>query len=433
MLRARTSSILLAVISLAFAALPSVAPLFGADKESVLHNFGKGHDGNAPEGGLIFDAAGNLYGTTLQGGAFDCAYDTGCGTVFELTPQGDGTWQESILHYFDFSYKDGFNPNAALIFDSQGNLYGTTTGENSDNSEGGSVFELSPQKGGRWKFKLLYAFGSDGGEPWGGSLIFDPAGNLYGTTSVGGDAGNGTVFELTPRSNGQWKEKVLHSFKGTDGEFPNGGLVFDTAGNLYGTTCCGGDFPPTCGGYGCGTVFELTPEANGSWKEHVLHRFNGTDGFGPGGSVTIDAGGNLYGTTEGGGNHDYGIVFELSPGRNGKWKETILHRFNGSDGSSPSSNLIFDAAGNLYGTTLFGGLNICTPHGCGTAFELMPSTGGKWTEKVLVKFQGMKGQFPSAPLIFDNAGNLYGETDEGGPLSGTACFEGCGVVFQIIP
>src|ERR1019366_934096 len=209
--------------------------------------------------------------------------------------------------------------------------------------------------------KVLYSFihnGTDGGFPQAG-LIFDAAGNLYGTTSEGGTSsscsgGCGTVFELTPTAGGGWTEKVLHNFNsnGTDGANPYAGLIFDAAGNLYGTTTVGGT-------YYYGTVFELTPTAGGGWTEKVLHSFNynGTDGNNPQASLTIDAAGNLYGTTSGGGTYgNYkGTVFELTPAAGGDWTETVLHNFVGPDGAAPLAGLIFDAAGNLYGTTSGGG------------------------------------------------------------------------------
>jgi len=203
--------------------------------------------------------------------------------------------------------------------------------------------------------------GKDGIVPYFGALIFDGAGNLYGTTVYGGTDNIGTVFQLTPGSNGKWTEKVLHSFNGKDGGIPYAGLVFDAAGNLYGTT------------FG-NTVFQLAPRANGKWTEKVLHIFNGKRGAGPGaGSLIFDAAGNLYGTTEVGGaytricGNGCGTAFELSPGANGTWNEKILYRFNRTNGYYPIAGVIMDAAGNLYGTTSSGGA-----HGQGTVFEITP-------------------------------------------------------------
>src|ERR1035441_332430 len=215
------------------------------------------------------------------------------------------TWataQEKVLHNFNNNGTDGTNPRAGLIFDAAGNLYGTT--ENGGTNGVGTVFELTPTAGGGWTETVLYSFCSqanctDGYQPWAG-LIFDAAGNLYGTTVYGGTADTtcsycGTVFELTPNGSGGWTETVLHSFgDGTDGFYPSAGLIFDAAGNLYGTTAMGGtyDYPWD------GTVFELTPAAGGGWTEKVLYSFGGgTDGYWPEAGLIFDAAGNLYGTT----------------------------------------------------------------------------------------------------------------------------------------
>jgi uncharacterized repeat protein (TIGR03803 family) len=328
--------------------------------EKVLRSFGNGTDGYAPSAGLIFDAAGNLYGTTQYGGGAN-AY----GTVFELTPAGGGNWTETVLYSFR-SGTDGAVPGAGLIFDAAGNLYGTTTAGGPNN---GTVFELTPTTAGGWTEQVLYRFCSqanctDGQYPY-GSLIFDAAGNLYGTTEFGGTYGAGTVFKLTPAAGGGWTETVLYSFgRGTDGASPLVGLIFDVVGNLYGTTTFGGT-------YGAGTVFELTPTAGGGWTETVLHSFNpnnGTDGFNPYAGLIFDAAGNLYGTTYYGGSYGGGTVFELTPAAGGGWTETVLRSFgNGTDGFWPYAGLIFDHAGNLYGTTEYGGT-----HNYGTVFELTP-------------------------------------------------------------
>jgi beta-xylosidase len=216
------------------------------------------------------------------------------------------------------------------------------------------------------------------------AVIFDAAGNLYGTTRLGGSYYNGTVFRLVPQPDGKWKETVLHNFgNGKDGSGPVS-LIFDAAGNLYGTTTTGGAYESGCHGGGCGTVFELSPGYDGKWTERVLHSFGkGTDGVFPSGSLIFDAVGNLYGTTWTGGAHSSacsgqgcGTVFQLIPGTNGKWTERVLHSFNhnGRDGNGPDSSLIFDPAGNLYGTTRFGGTygSSCGGLGCGTVFQVRP-------------------------------------------------------------
>ena len=342
-----------------------------ANDEKVLHSFGSGTDGINPSANLIFDAAGNLYGTTTYGGIHTCTdYDgkPGCGTVFELSPREDGGWTETVLHSFGRG-TDGTLPSAGLVSDSAGNLYGTT-------SAGG---------------------------------IHDNCPYFYYDTC-------GTVFELSPREDGGWAETVLHSFgNGSDGQTPTGSLIFDAAGNLYGTTNYGGI-------HGAGTVFELSPRQNGGWTETVLHSFGDgeKDGTYPTAGLIFDAVGNLYGTTWDGGIRGYGAVFELSP-REGGWTETVLYSFGQkyivSDGQWPETGLVIDAAGNLYGTTINGGIHLigCNPSACGTVFKLSPNEDGGWTETLLHSFGGgTDGKFPGVNLIFDAAGNLYGTTDRGG-------------------
>jgi uncharacterized repeat protein (TIGR03803 family) len=258
---------------------------------------------------------------------------------------------------------------------------------------------------------VLYSFGNGTAPQAGPSsvLIFDAAGNLYGETVELGPNGEGTVFELTPESGAGWAEKVLHAFgKGIDGTFPLGGVIFDAAGNLYGTAQCVENY---CGGDGM--VFELTPKKSGGWTEKVLHRFDGADGEEPAGTLVFDASGNLYGTTYYGGAYGEGTVFELTPKAGGGWSEKLLHSFGkGTDGAQPLGGVILDAAGNLYSTTQFGGA-----YGYGTVFELTPKAGGGWTNKTLRSFgnsNSLGGSNPTAGLIFDNAGNLYGTTYWGG-------------------
>jgi hypothetical protein len=278
---------------------------------------------------------------------------------------------------------------------------------------------------------VLYSFkGTDGASPLLG-LVFDSAGNLYGVAGEGAGSNNGSVFELSPKSGGGWTEKTLFSFNGgTTGSTPASTLIFDLAGNLYGATKLGG-----ASGYGL--AFELTPNSSGPWKQKVLHNFGASkDGQYPTGRLIFDTAGNLYGTTEGGGSHGNsqentgGIAYELAPQSAGAWAETVLYNFGGSgDGVSPRANLIFDTAGNLYGTTLLGGTL-----GFGTAFELSPQTGGTWTETVLIAFDHsfLEPAYPYTSLTFDSAGNLYGTTLAGGGFSGsTSGFDG--TVFELTP
>jgi uncharacterized repeat protein (TIGR03803 family) len=256
---------------------------------------------------MVFDAAGNLYGTAGSEGPYNA------GVVFELSPDGDGTWTASVLHSFAGGPADGRAPFANVILDSAGNLYGTT--RNGGAHTYGTVFELSPVGDGTWTQLLLHSFqknNGDGYNPWGG-VIFDKARNLYGTTIAGGAYGGGTVFKLSPASGGGWSERILHSFgNGTDGNEPAVGLVADASGNLYGVTSRGGAYSTsTMPG---GTVFKLSPVGNGSWTEAILHSFGkGTDGSVPSGALILDGGSNLYGTTSGGGLYGGGMVFEITP------------------------------------------------------------------------------------------------------------------------
>lgn len=399
-----------------FAVAVLMAGACAGAQETVLYNFPCGPTGCEPGSNLIFDAAGNLYGTSPRGGAANY------GVVFELSPQVGGGWTEQVL--YSFSNKlNGILPQGGVIFDTAGNLYGTTSG--GGEHEGGTVFELSPVTGGGWSEYVLHNFGAgtDGYEPNGG-LVMDAAGNLYGTTTLGGAHGDGAAFELTPVTGEGWTEKMLHSFSGTtDGSQPFAGLTFDAAGNLYGTTLYGG-------AYSGGTVFELMPQTSGQWAGKVLHAFgevnaNGVSAYEPYGGVVFDAAGNLYGTTYYGGGNGGGIVYQLTPSAGG-WKELPLHNLGGNAGSNPLAGVVIDAAGNLYGTTLNGGNEHgnCASTGCGVVYELTPSTGGLWTETVLIAFNYTDGGHPTGTLIFDSAGNIYGTTADGG--SGVF-----GTVFEI--
>ena len=397
-----------------------------------------------PYAGLIFDPAGNLYGTTVYDtsgrGRWGCY--ASCGIVYKLTPKPDGSWTEETLHLFGSDWLDGYQPHAALVSDTAGNLYGTTRygGGGWDRcadtfTDGcGVVFKLAPHSDGTWTESVLYAFCPDmycldGQDPAG--LIFDHDGNLYGTTTHGGAYWWGAVFKLTPQANGSWTESLLHSFtSGEDGGIPDAGLILDQAGNLYGTTTGGGT-------YGYGTVFRLTPSQDGSWTESVLHSFTGgEDGGIPYAGLILDQAGNLYGTTGQGGNLKHcngigcGVVFTLTPNANGSWTENVLHRFcaitNCRDGTGPQGTLTLDAAGNLYGTTVSGGLS-----GYGVVFKLARNTNGVWRETVLKHFPGGNpGMFPYAGLIFDGAGNLYGTT--AGEWRNGVGWVG-GTVFEITP
>ncbi len=347
-MRGKTVPIGLMATLAIFTAILLMSSTGAAAEEKVLHSFNSnGTDGIRPQAGLIFDAAGNLYGTTSTGGTSDG------GTAFELSPGAGGTWTEKVLWSFG-SGTDGANPIAGLVLDAAGNLYGTTY--QGGTSSSGTVFELTPGAGGTWTEHVLHNFGTgtDGVGP-SARLIFDAAGNLYGTTYVGGTSSSGTAFELTPAGGGTWTERALHNFgSGTDGVAPQAGLIFDAAGNLYGTTNVGGT-------YNLGTVFELMPAGGGTWTETVAHSFgNGTDGVEPLATLILDGAGNLYGTTYLGGSYGGGTVFRLNA-----HGETLLYSFSGTDGANPAAGLVLDAAGNLYGTTYQGGTS-----SDGTVFEI---------------------------------------------------------------
>jgi uncharacterized repeat protein (TIGR03803 family) len=307
-----------------------------AGLEMVLHSFGSGTDGANPEGELILDTAGNLYGTTFAGGP------AGAGTVFKLSPKG----AETILYSFQGG-ADGANPIAGLAMDKSGNLYGTTSAGGASGS--GTVFEVNSTG----KHVVLYSFGgaNDGTVPVAG-VTLDPKGNLYGTASLGGTAGYGTVFELKKSASG-WRETILHSFElQSDGATPYAGLIFDKAGNLYGAATQGGD-----GSGGGGTVFELTPSGT-SWTFTTIYGLAGWNISGSFRDLLFDSStGVIYATTHCDGLYDSGTVYELAPS-SGTWSYTELYTFTGStDGLYVFSNLVMDKSGSLYGTTNVGGAN----------------------------------------------------------------------------
>jgi uncharacterized repeat protein (TIGR03803 family) len=431
----------------------------------------------------MLDGAGNFYGTTQLGGA------NNSGTVFELSPNGIGGYNEIVLYSFCSlpNCTDGNNPISNVIFDDIGNLYGTTCSGGtigqvvasacSDGSYGyGVVFELSPEpgsgcptgsnSGNGWCETVLYSFTSnpDGANPNSG-LTWDSQGNLYGTT-YGGGSGNGAVYELSPNSTGGWNEFVAYSFCSQsncpDGAYPNG-LVQATNGNFYGTTENGGAYP-------AGTVFELSPQpASGcpggsytgnGWCETIAYAFGGhpIDGSYPSGTPMLDNTGNVYGTTGHGGigtcNSDggCGTVWELTPVAAGGYAEEILHTFHSGPETLqccypiriphyPLAGLALDSLGNLYGTTTYGGnTSYCIENGggayegCGTLFELARLPGKKvaYKFKLLWVFNSENGANPATSLIVDG-GNLYGTTYKGGPDNLCPYSDGCGVAFEISP
>lgn len=389
-----------------------------AQEEAVLLSFESGTDsGNLPRAGLVFGSAGNLYGTTSEGGS------GGGGTVFELSRRAGGGWNETVLYSFSPKPEYTFDQVSGVVFDKAGNLYGTTSLGGIKNH--GRVFELIRQADGSWAEKVVHDFdnnGTDGYTPLGG-VILDSSGNLYGTTAYGGTGGCastacGIVYELTPKPNGVWAEKILYNFTpGAGGTNPYFGLTFDTAGNLYGTTEYGGVD-------GSGVAYELMPAGGGAWSESVIHSFGSGPDTGFPQSLTF-YNGNIYGETANGGSGD-GNVFELSPAVDGGWNETILANFPYGNGDGapelPTGNVVFDASGNIYGASQGGsGLS-------GTVFELTPGQDGTWDETILYNFNdlGTAGADPIGGLIMDSRGNLYGTTQYGGAYD-------AGTVFEVKP
>jgi hypothetical protein len=328
-----------------------------------LHDFGNGLDGSLPWAGVTIGPNGSLYGTTYVGGT------TQNGIVYNLRPPAtfcrsvSCPWNETILYNFTRG-SDGGDPQGGVIFDQNGNMYGSNVNGGGGNDMG-VVYKMTPSQGG-WSYRVLYAFtgGPDGANP--GSLIFDSAGNLYGAAAAGGQPGCsgfgcGTVFQLSPSGSG-WTEQTLYTFHdSSDGADPQGGLIMDSAGNLYGSTCCGD-------GTG-GTIFELSP-AGGSWTFNLLYSYNNNSGLGPWGNLVRDSAGNLYGASVFNGLYGQGVVFKLTP-TNGGWVYTSVHDFTGgTDGGWPEGGLAIDGEGNIYGTTYQGGLQSCGF--CGVVYEITP-------------------------------------------------------------
>jgi uncharacterized repeat protein (TIGR03803 family) len=399
--------------SLPAARLQPIGPAKVHATEKVLYSFADGVDGGGPNGGLVFDASGNAYGTTHFGGNDSCGGQVGggCGVVFELSPNESGGWSETPLYAFQDRSDGGF-PNAGVVLDKSGNVLGTaSTGGSFTCSIGcGVVYELS--KGSAWAETVLHTFDGSDGEFPNAALLPSANGTLYGTTWYGG-SGNGTVFSLAPGSGG-WKESVLYGFQGTaDGSAPAGGVVADRAGNLYGTTY-------KFDGDNDGVAFELRKHA--AWKDSVLYTFtNNGGGEDPYAGLIMPAKRKLYGTAIESGPNDGGVAFELVLGTKHQWSEKVLHAFGSpGDGNAPYGGVIADKRGNLYGTTVFGGAN-----NSGIVYELSPSGSGQWKEKILYSFTGgSDGQYPSGSLTLDATGNLYGATSNGGQ-------NGYGAVFEI--
>lgn len=429
LLRLRSRHI--AVVCAFVAFLLSGNPRAYAQREKVLYSFGANGigDGNYPQSGLTSDHNGNLYGTTYYGGAYNA------GTVFELSPPAisGGAWTETILHSFQGYATDGTAPAAELVLDKFGNLYGTTLGGGTTGL--GIVYELvrPSQVGEPWTESVIYNFADakHGTTGENGAGIVFVKGSLFVVTIHGG-SGNGNVFELKPPLNpgGSWRGGQIFAFPGGAGGFMplsgGGALISDGAGNLYGTALTGTGSDSL--------IFELSPPPNGSgsWTETVLYStFN--DDLAMGGSLTFDDAGNLYGTAAPPSGVGTSEIFELSPPfySGQSWGKSVLYSFNSAnpvDGYNPYGGLLFDSAGNLYGTTAQGGTGKCN---CGTVFELSP--GYPWTKTILRSFSGQPkdGSYPHWGLIMDSAQHLYGTTPYGG-VYGNGPFIG-GTVFEVVP
>jgi len=402
-------TILTTLLTVVLAVTIMAAPTARAQTFSILHTF-MGAEGCNPIAGPTLDRGGNLYGTTSGCGG-------GAGTVFKLTHAGTG-WLLSNLYTFTGG-NDGATPWAGVVFGPDGALYGTTSGRNM-NGLTGTVYMVRPFSNPcrsvlcPWNVTVLYPFvdSSGGWGPGYGNVVFDAAGNIYGSTVTGGANGAGTVYKLT-HSNGSWTESVLYSFSTSDngGAFPYGGAVLDSAGNVYGTAETGGI-------YGGGVLFQLT-QSGSSWTETVLHSFAGADGYNPLSRPILDQQGNLYGTTSRGpGNQSGGTVYQLQASGGTYSILTALPALPGKSG--PVAALTMDAAGNLYGTSQQGGSN-----GYGSVFKLTPS-GGSWIYTDLHDFNNQDGAYPYGSVALDAQGNLYGTTYSGGG-------DGHGEVWMITP
>jgi uncharacterized repeat protein (TIGR03803 family) len=378
-----------------------------APKLTTLVSF-TGANGANPEGNLIPDASGDLFGTTSAGGP------EGDGTVFEITKTKHG-YDSAPSTLAGFTGADGAQPYGSLIADAAGNLFGTASAGGADND--GTVFEIAKTRRGYASAPatLVSFTGADGGDPF-GSLIADVAGDLFGTTYAGGTDGDGTVFEIAKTKGGYaGAPTTLVSFTGADGADPIGSLIADAAGDLFGTTS-----DLSANGYG--TVFEIAKTKGGyASAPTTLVSFTGVDGDQPYGSLIVDAAGDLFGTTEEGGANGYGTVFEIVKTKSGYASApTVLVSFTGTDGANPFGDLLADAGGNLFGTTEAGGAL-----GQGTVFEIAKTKSGyAGAPATLVSFTGADGGNPSGSLIADAAGDLFGTTYANGPT-------GDGTVFEI--
>lgn len=415
--------VLMLLCLLALIATPAAA----AQTFAVLHQFTDGADGANPQDGLTIDGAGNLYGVAEFGGNLSSCISgqqaSGCGVVFKMKHSGS-SWTLTPLHTFAQNGTDGSFPWGRVIFGPDGALYGTTSGGGS--SYLGTVFRLTPPATAcksvlcPWDESILYSFiDANGAQPYDvGGLTFDPSGNLYGTTTLGGSGDRGVVFELSRRQGG-WTEETLYSFANSETSYgAYGGVVLDPQGNIYGNLEGGCD--PDC----VGTIFQLQNSGSG-WTQNIIYAFTGNDGEFPFAGLIRDAEGNLYGSCTG--TSEGGVpAFELSPAGGGSFNYSVLTYITGGLGLGPEGNLVMDSAGNIYGTNFAGG-----PNFLGNVFKLTPSENG-WRYTDLYDFNGVNdGGYPRSNVVLDANGNLYGTASACGRYE---CSTGnYGVVWEITP
>jgi uncharacterized repeat protein (TIGR03803 family) len=398
-------SALLVTLLAATAILP--AAVANASATTIIYSFQGGADGFYADTDLALDPAGNLYGTTVQGGDF------GSGTVWRLHPNGDGSWTHTVLYSFTGG-TDGAEPYKGVTLDGAGNLYGTAVTGGGGACEGGcGVAYRLANAGGTWTETVIHPFtGGDDGSGPGARLTLDDNGTVYGMAPTGGTFGAGTIYEMKPGKRG-YTFKVIHPFTGgADGAGGSAGALVLHGGNLYGAATSGGSD-------GEGTVYALTRKPNGGWAFHLLYAFQDQpDGGFPYGGLTFDALGNIYGTTYYAGANDVGAVYELSPHKAG-WNERLLYSFRGYDGASPIGNVSFDGAGNIYGTASSGG----SPAGFGVIFKLVPGAHRTWKERVAHAFAGAPdGALPYNGMVSDGQGHFFGATTHGGASDNGAIY-----------
>ncbi len=395
-------------ILVAFAAVMLLGTAaWAANTTKLIYSFAGGADGEYTDTELVMDSAGNLYGTSVQGGT------NASGTVFQVTPEGVHT----VLYNFTGG-ADGGEPYKGVTLDAEGNLYGTAVTGGGGSCEGGCgvVFKLT-NSGGVWTQTVIHAFtGADGSGP-GSPVSVDKHGNVFGTTPTGGKYGMGVIYVLQPVEGG-WKFRVVHAFTGgADGGGGSAGrLLIDGLGNLYGVCTVGGV-------NGFGTVYEVSL-AKGQVEFTTLYAFKDQpDGALPYSGLAFDKAGNLYGTTYYAGANDLGTVYKLTRGY-GSWTETVLYSFKGkADGGNPISGLVADTSGNFYGTTSADGASC----GCGTIFKMTRGSSGNWTESVVFRFPGDPNEGTAYNgLVSDGTGHYYGATVNGGTAND-------GTIYEFIP